>query len=90
MTQIDTSTATVDRLENSLIDLGDVDVKIEVEQVFGGWVGYVWIMPESGAMVRTDRDRLYAHTGARATRAEAISAIPEVIEYLVKEKDAAK
>lgn len=71
-------------LEKSLNALGEVDVKLEIELVHGGWVGYVWITPESGPIVSVDREHFYAHTGARATREEAIAAIPEVIKHIIK------
>lgn len=60
----------------------DGDLRIDVELVTGGWVGYVWLTPIHGPIVPAGAKSIHLRTNTKPTRAEAIEALPEVIEAI--------
>lgn len=63
-------------------DLPEGDLRIDVEHVMGGWVGYAWLTPIHGPIVPACRDNIYARTTAKPTRSEAVAALAGALEVI--------
>lgn len=63
-------------------DMPDGDLRVELEMVDGGWVGYVWLSPVSGPIVPAGRTGLFSRTGLCETREEAVLSLPGAFDHI--------